>query len=132
MSFMKVQGVDNTFIFPQQETKTSVVVQQDAQNKSLSEANVKDADQSGKKAKENPDLNKLDEAIGQANKTMETYNTELRFSIHKESGEISVKVINTKDNSVIREIPPERVLDFVAHVKKMLKKMLGVIIDKFA
>ena len=58
---------------------------------------------------------------------METYNTELRFTIHEESGQIMVKVINTEDDSVIREIPPERVLDFVAHVKKML----GILFDRF-
>lgn len=69
----------------------------------------------------------LEIAVEQLNKTMETYNTELRFTIHKESGQVLVKVINTKDDSVIREIPPERILDFVAHVKEML----GFIFDKF-
>ncbi len=68
----------------------------------------------------------LGEAVVQANKTLETYNTELQFSIHKESGEVMVKVINSIDNTVVREIPPERVLDFVADVKKML----GFILDK--
>ncbi len=37
-----------------------------------------------------------------------------------------VKVIDTRDNSVIREIPSERVLDFAAHIKKMV----GLILDK--
>lgn len=68
----------------------------------------------------------LEEAVVQANKTLETYNTKLQFSIHKESGEVMVKVINSIDNTVVREIPPERVLDFVADVKKML----GFILDK--
>ncbi|NMA52549.1 MAG: flagellar protein FlaG [Peptococcaceae bacterium] len=69
----------------------------------------------------------LDEAVEQANRTFETYGTQLRFSLHEASGEMMVQVINTKDDSVIREIPPERVLDFVADVKRML----GIIIDKF-
>ena len=39
---------------------------------------------------------KLGIAVEQLNKTMETYNTELRFTIHEESGQILVKVINTR------------------------------------
>lgn len=131
---MRVQGVDNTFTFQQQQgTKTQDVVQQDAQNVKSPNSNRSDAGQTGNQVPEdlkNLDSKKLDEAIDQVNKTMETYTTELRFSIHKDSGEVSVKVINTKDNSVIREIPAERVLDFVAYVKKMLKKMVGVLVDK--
>lgn len=121
---MKVQGIDyNNFISLQQEAK----VVQEKQGETFTQT----TDQYVQKAKEVLDEHKLEGAVEQANKTLETYNTELRFSIHKESGEVAVKVINTKDNSVIREIPPERVLDFVAHIKKMLRKMLGVMIDKF-
>lgn len=69
----------------------------------------------------------VEKAVDLINKTMESYNTELQFTLHKDSGEYIVKIINSKDNSVIREIPPERVLDMVAH----FKKMLGIIVDKF-
>lgn len=70
---------------------------------------------------------KLEEAVEQLNKTVQAYNTELKFTVHKESGEVAVKVIDTRDKTIIREIPPERVLDFAAHVKKML----GILFDKF-
>lgn len=70
---------------------------------------------------------KLEDAVEQLNKTLQTYSTELKFTIHKESGVVAVKVIDTRDKSVIREIPPERVLDFAACVKKML----GILFDKF-
>lgn len=129
MSNLKVQGFENNFIPLQQEAKAKVFAER--QSAALPEEVVQSTEQAEQRAKEDPNEHKLEVAIEQANKTMETYNTELRFSIHKESGEIAIKVINTKDNSVIREIPPERVLDFVAHVKKILKKMLGVMIDKF-
>jgi len=68
------------------------------------------------------------QAVDKMNKTMETYSTELRFQLHEKSGEYMVKIINTKDNSVIREIPPEKVLNMVAY----FKEMLGLVIDKFA
>lgn len=69
----------------------------------------------------------VDKAVDLLNKTMQSYNTELQFTLHKDSGEYIVKVINATDHTVIREIPPERVLDMVAH----FKKMLGLIVDKF-
>ncbi len=72
-------------------------------------------------------VDRLQDAINKINRTMETYNTELRFSIHEDSGETMVKVINTKDDTVIRQIPPEYILDIVAHVKRML----GIIVDRF-
>lgn len=70
----------------------------------------------------------IQQAINKMNKTMETYNTELRFQFHEKSGEYIVKLINTQDDSVVREIPPERVLNMVAY----FKEMLGIVVDKFA
>lgn len=66
-------------------------------------------------------------AVEKLNRTMETYGTELRFEYHEKSGEYMVKVINEKDKSVIREIPPHQVLEMVAY----FKEMLGIIVDKF-
>ncbi|OPY58772.1 MAG: flagellar protein FlaG [Pelotomaculum sp. PtaU1.Bin035] len=122
---MKIQGVDNSYIPLQQEAKVKVFPERPGA--ALLEVDARSVGQAEKKVKDDVEQHKLEEAVEQANKTMETYNTELRFSIHKASEEVMVKVINTKDNSVIREIPPERVLDMVAYVKKML----GIIIDKF-
>lgn len=65
-------------------------------------------------------------AVEQLNKTMRAYNTELHFEIHEKSGEIMVKVMNSESDTVIREIPPEKVLDMVAY----FKKMLGIVIDR--
>lgn len=72
-------------------------------------------------------LKEVKNAVELLNRTMESYNTELKFTLHEKSGEYMVKVINTTDNSVIREIPPQRVLDMVAH----FKELLGLIVDKF-
>lgn len=74
-----------------------------------------------------PDRGELEEVVTQINKTLEIYRTEVRFAVHEASGEMMVKVINAETSEVIREIPPEQVLNIVADVKKML----GVILDKF-
>ena len=70
----------------------------------------------------------IQQAVGKMNKTMETYNTELRFKFHEKSGEYIVKIIDPRDNSVIKEIPPEKILDMVAY----FKKLTGLVVDKFA
>lgn len=74
------------------------------------------------------DKEQIQQAVSKINKTMETYNTELRFQFHEKSGEYVIKLINKNDDSVIREIPPERVLNMVAY----FKEMLGLVVDKFA
>ncbi|MBE3573752.1 MAG: flagellar protein FlaG [Moorella humiferrea] len=67
------------------------------------------------------------EAVKKVNHTMEIYRTELRFILDEESDEFMVRVINAETGEVIREIPPEWVLKIVADVKRML----GLILDKF-
>lgn len=74
-----------------------------------------------------PTLEEIREALGQINETLRIYRTELRFVLHEESGEYMVKVVNAETQEVIREIPPEWVLKIVASVKRML----GLILDKF-
>ena len=66
------------------------------------------------------------DAIEKANKAIEGTRTEFRFSIHKETHEISVKVLDKDNGEVIREIPPEKVLDMVAK----MWEMAGIIVDE--
>ncbi len=120
---MNVQIAENNYVPVQQEVKIKVLPGGKSANET--DAQIKLPEQAEQKVVED-NKKSLEEAVNQANNTLETYNTELQFSIHKESGEVMVKVINSSDNTVIREIPPERVLDFVANVKKML----GLILDK--
>ncbi len=126
---MKVQSIDTSFISLRQEVKARVSTEK--QGAGLAGVGTGPAEQGEEKIaldqQKKLDRQRLEEAVEQANKTMETYRTELRFSIHEDSQEMMVEVINTADNSVIREIPPERILNFISHVKKML----GIIIDKF-
>jgi len=65
-------------------------------------------------------------AIEMANKKFEFYNTRVEFSIHEKTHEIMIKVY--KDDEVIREIPPEKILDMVA---KMME-MAGLLVDEKA
>lgn len=66
------------------------------------------------------------EAIEKANRAIRGVYTQLEFSIHEKTGDIMVKVKNSESGEVIREIPPEKILDLVANIWEML----GIIVDK--
>ena len=68
----------------------------------------------------------LIEAIERANKTLVGINTNFKFSIHEDTKAIMVKVINSETQEVIREIPPEKILDMVAK----MWELAGLIVDR--
>lgn len=69
---------------------------------------------------------KLIEAIEKANKTLMGVNTSFEFTIHEQTKEIMVRVINSETNEVIREIPPEKILDLVAKIWELA----GILVDE--
>jgi len=69
---------------------------------------------------------KLIEAIEKANNALNGTDCSFRFYIHEETKQIMVKVINNQTNKVIREIPPEEILDAVAKIWEIA----GLFIDE--
>lgn len=65
-------------------------------------------------------------AIETSNEKIEAFGRRLQFSIHEKTKEIMVKVIDTKTEEVIREIPPEKILDMIG---KMCE-LAGIFVDK--
>ncbi|WP_240041258.1 flagellar protein FlaG [Paenibacillus ginsengarvi] len=65
-------------------------------------------------------------AIDKAVKAVQGAATVLDFSIHKSTNQIMVKVLERDTGKVVREIPPEKMLDFVAK----LWEMAGILVDK--
>jgi len=65
-------------------------------------------------------------AIEKANKHIKTFDRKLEFSIHEATKQIMVKVIDTEDDTTIREIPSEKILDMVAN----LWEMAGILVDE--
>lgn len=66
------------------------------------------------------------EVIEKANKEFIAYDRRFEFSIHEKTNQIMVKVIDVKNDEVIRELPPEKVLDMVA----AMWEIAGIIVDK--
>lgn len=52
-------------------------------------------------------------------------NERIVFSIHKETGEVVVKVVDPKTNKVIRQIPPEELLK----LREKLDELIGILFE---
>lgn len=64
--------------------------------------------------------------IEKANKEFIVYDRKFEFSIHEATKQIMVKIIDVNTDEVIREIPPEKILDIVASIWEVA----GIIVDR--
>lgn len=74
--------------------------------------------------------NDVKAAVDVMNEAMKMSNYHLQFRMHKASGRIQVKVIDSDTDKVVREIPPEKILDCSAKIREMLNHMAGVLVDE--
>lgn len=65
-------------------------------------------------------------AVDRANKSFEPFDRRFELSVHKKTGAIMVKVINSTNDEVIREIPSEKILNMVAY----MLEVAGIIVDE--
>ncbi|SHG54093.1 FlaG protein [Thermosyntropha lipolytica DSM 11003] len=75
----------------------------------------------------NPEV--LKQAVATANEAFRLSNYHLEFRLHENSGRYQIKVVDTDSNTVIREIPPEYMLEISARIREVLDKFLGVFVD---
>lgn len=68
----------------------------------------------------------LIKSIESANDELVIYDRRFEFSIHEKTKQIMVKIVDISTEEVIREIPPEKILDLVA----ALWEISGLIIDE--
>lgn len=54
------------------------------------------------------------------------HNVDLHFSIHEATGRTLVRVINSDTGEMVREIPPEQILNLAAK----LNEMMGILYDQ--
>lgn len=66
-------------------------------------------------------------SLDRIKKALEEMNrNELEFSVHKKTGKTVVKVVDRDTGEVIKEIPPEELLDIAARINEMA----GMLFDK--
>ena len=70
--------------------------------------------------------NQISEAVRRANRSLEWAKRHFEYSVHEKTNTFVVRVYDSESDELIREIPPERILDLVAR----LWELAGIIIDE--
>lgn len=65
-------------------------------------------------------------AIEQANRALQNSNRQFDFTVHEETNIIMVRVINSDTGELIKEIPPEKILNLIAN----LWELAGIVVDE--
>lgn len=86
------------------------------------------ANQVWDEAQERPPAALIQRTTDLLNRMLEDLNRQLRFRVHEGTGRIWVQVVDTQTRDVIREIPPEKYLDLVAHIWRLV----GILVDEQA
>lgn len=65
-------------------------------------------------------------AVEKANKALINSKTRCEFSYHEPTKSISIKIIDEQTKEVLREVPPEKILDMV----EKMWEMAGILVDE--
>ncbi|SES85899.1 flagellar protein FlaG [Natronincola peptidivorans] len=76
--------------------------------------------------KQNYNEEQLVKAVGKANESFKIFNRKFDISVHEATNHVMVKVIDSSNDEVIREVPPEKVLDMVAY----MMEVAGLMVDQ--
>ncbi|MEF9951642.1 MAG: flagellar protein FlaG [Clostridium sp.] len=72
------------------------------------------------------DKKDLENKINKANKMIDSDKTHLKFKIHEKTHDVMIKIIQSDTGEVIRELPPEKLIDMIAKICEMA----GLFIDE--
>ncbi len=74
----------------------------------------------------NFDQEELSAAIAEVNDMIFKDNSRFEFKLHERTGRIMVKLIDKDTKEVLKEIPPEKILDLVASIWDLV----GILVDE--
>ena len=82
----------------------------------------------GKKAiaKRQPTEKEIEEAIKKLNDFISVFNTKIALEVDKETKKTILKIIDVNSDKVIRQIPPEEMLE----ISRRITELLGLIINE--
>ncbi len=71
-------------------------------------------------------VEQLQKAVEKANKSFKPFDRRFERAYHEKTKTVMVKVIDAVSDEVIREIPPEKILDMVAY----MWEIAGILVDE--
>lgn len=104
-------------------------LQNEKNSKHMTAAKEKSAENRSDSApnnKQSMDGEQAESLVSQLNETVEPLRTNLKFELHDKLGDYYVKVVNRETDEVIREIPPEKMLDMHA----AMAEFMGFLVDE--
>lgn len=69
---------------------------------------------------------KIEKAVQMGNRAAEVLDVGIRFKLHEDTERYQVLIVDRRNNEVIKEIPPEKLLDLVGKIQEMI----GLLIDE--
>ena len=68
----------------------------------------------------------IEEGVDTLNETVQSFHKDLRFELHEPSERMMTKLVNIQDEEIIKEFPPEEMLDMLGRIREAV----GLIIDE--
>lgn len=121
---LMVTGVEGTNRAEKTEVNEGASAQK--QQEKYKEKKYKEEVATAKQDKKEIESKEIIKAIEEANKKIRGDNKEFEFRVHKETKQIMVKVLDTQTHKVIKEFPPEKILDMVAN----MCELAGLFVDE--
>lgn len=118
MQINRISNAIDTNIYDEGSRRTS-----DSEKNRIGNKKTESVEQLGKKKYTEDEL--ID-TIESANEQFIAYDRRFEFSIHEKTKQIMVKIIDVSTDEIIREIPPEKILDLVAAIWEIS----GIIVDE--
>jgi len=72
----------------------------------------------------------LQEAAKILNEAMNMANCHLEFQPYEESGKFQVQVVDNRTKTVVKEIPPDYMLELAGRFREMLDKVVGLFVNE--
>jgi flagellar protein FlaG len=124
---MKIQGMDASFKNPAAATGVKDAVNGTIHISHQAKKGDNILPNENTEEKEYPVAEKIvKEAVEKINKMFEESNRRFEYSVHKKTNNIIIRVIDETTNEVIKEIPPEKILDIMASIMELA----GLIVDE--
>ena len=73
-----------------------------------------------------PSLEDIAKHVDSLNELVRTFDKGFEFQVHDKSEEYYVQVVDLVEDEIIREIPPEQIMDIMARIDNMI----GIIVDE--
>ena len=127
---MKVEGIDPSILNRVKDQITKPPVQ-DNERSRIQEERVQQQRQQNRAQQATVELERglleeVEEAVRKLNDTADAMQLSLRFQMHQGSDRWMVQVIDVRQDEIIREIPPENILNVVAQIQSLI----GVLLDE--